>query len=342
MKNETPGRIRIIDIAREAGVSITAANKVLSGGSSNIRVGREKSELIRAIAKRLDYRPNIIARTLVGGKSKIIGVHVDSMAPFTYFRILAGIEHELSNHGYRTMISETHDNIDNIGEAYNMFMQYGADGIIMMSHNYPALNELERARLVNLVNTVYIGKPCADKAAFVHIDFAAGVEAAVKHLLVRGKRRIGLVIPDPAIYTIALRLEGFKRAVAKESKKIECSEIHILNSLDATVTVPEIFENFIQPNKINGLIMTNDTMATFMMRTLTRHGIRIPEEIAVIGQDNMEYTPGLTPSLTTIDENSEETARNAVELLMLQIAGKLDKNHSIRVVTPTLVVREST
>lgn len=342
MKNETPGRIRIIDIAREAGVSVTAANKVLSGGSSSIRVGQEKAELIRAIAKRLDYRPNIIARTLVGGKSKIIGVHVDSMAPFTYFRILAGIEHELSIRGYRTMIAESHDNIDSIGEAYNTFMQYGADGIIIISHNYPALKQQEQNQLVNLANTVYIGKPCADKAAFVHIDFAAGVETAVKHLLARGKKRLGLVIPDPALSTIALRLDGFKRVAAEVSAKIECAEVHVLDSLDAATSIPGVFEKFVRPNKINGLIMTNDTMATFMMRTLTRHGIRIPEEIAVVGQDNMEYTPGLTPSLTTIDENSEETARNAVELLMLQIAGKLDKNHSVRVVTPTLVVREST
>ncbi len=341
MKDETGGRVRIVDIAREAGVSVTAANKVLSGGSSNIRVGREKADRIRAIAKRLDYRPNIIARTLVGGKSKIIGVHVDSMAPFTYFRILAGLEHELSARGYRTMIAESHDSIDNIREAYNTFMQYGADGIIMLSHNYPALNDQERNRLVNLVNTVYIGKPCADKAAFVHVDFAAGIEAAVKHLLERGKKRLGLVIPDPAIYTIALRLEGFQRTVAEASGKIECAEVHILDSLDPAASIPAVLEKFIRPNKINGLIMTNDTMATFMMRTFVRHGIRIPEEVAVIGQDNMDYTAGLTPSLTTLDENSGQTARNAVELLMLQIAGKLDKVNSFRVVTPTLIVRES-
>jgi len=342
MSGSLNARVRIVDIAREAGVSAAVVTKVLSGSSGTIRVGREKAELVRKIAQHLNYQPNIIARALVGGKSKIIGVYIDSLAPGTYFRTLAGIEHYLSKEGYRMMIAESHDDMGKITDAYNTFIQYGVDGVILISHDYPQFAEDVQKRLVNLEKAVFVGAPLIGNAVHVNIDFAGGAEIAVRHLIERGKRRLGIMISDEGTAALRLRAEGFRNATEQAGTKIECALIHTFHSLPVAEYVLDTFENFIRPNRIDGLIAANDLNAAYMQRMLVSHGLRVPQDVALIGLDNMDFSAALSPALTTIDENCNQTAQHAVDLLMHLLNGTLDWTQPTPIVTPTLIVREST
>ncbi len=333
-------RVRMVDIAREAGVSPTVVTKVLSGGAGSIRVSPEKAALVREIARRLDYRPNIIARTLVGRPSKIIGVYIDSRATATYFRTLAALERGLTRHGYSTMIAESHDNIGSIVDAYRTFQQYGADAVIFLSHNYGEQAEEVRNQLGALSRTLFIGRPLVEHVAYVDIDWGCGAELAVEHLAARGKRRLGILLSS-LNDTLDARYEGFQRAARRLEKQLDCAMFHQLSSVDAD-GIPEAFERFVQTFRLDGLVMQNDVHATFMMRELKLHGLRVPEDVALVGHDNMEFSAGLCPALTTLDENNETIAAEAVALLLRMLQNEAIPGEAPPTVAPTLIVRETT
>lgn len=333
-------RVRMVDIAREAGVSPTVVTKVLSGGAGSIRVSPEKAALVREIARKLDYRPNIIARTLVGRPSKIIGVHIDSRASSTYFRTLAALERGLTELGYSTMIAESHDNIGSIVDAYRTFQQYGADAVIFLSHSYSDLAEEVRQKLGALSKTLFVGRPLVEQALYVDIDWAHGAELAVQHLAQRGKRRLGILLSSLE-HTLGMRHDGFQRAACRLERELECAMFYQLSSVDAS-SIPEAFERFVAAFQLDGLVMQNDVHATYMLRELKQHGLRVPGDVAVVGHDNMEFSAGLCPALTTLDENNEAIATETIALLAKMLRNEAIPGAVPPVIAPSLIVRETT
>ncbi|WP_176013662.1 LacI family DNA-binding transcriptional regulator [Victivallis sp. Marseille-Q1083] len=339
MMNKTKPHIRMIDIAREAGVSRAVVTKVLSGAGSSIRVSAETAAMVRSIAERLDYRPNILASALGGRSSHIIGVHIDSMAPQTYFRTLAMTEYELTKRGYRIMIAVSHEDGRSVIESLQVFQQYGVEGVIFMCDDYTDRAEESQRELARHQPVICIGRPRVDiQVPYVNIDWGAGAEQAVRHLLARGKRRLGILLTQLE-YALGCRLAGFRRAAAGNTEFCDCWH---LSSLDGGISIPEAMERFVLPNRLDGLVMQNDIHAAFMMRELLRCGIRIPDEIAIVGHDNLEFGAGLYPSLTTISENHDQIGRKAVELLLKILKKEVVGPADYPSVAPSLIIREST
>jgi len=342
MAMDGSGRVRIIDIAKRVGVSSASVTKVLSGGLPSIRVCREKADMIRAAAKEMHYRPNLIAKTLVGGKSHLIGAFIDSYASDTYFEILSSLYIELRRHGYNLLIREGHDSISDIIDAYHTFVQYGVDGMIILSHNYINLNG-DSLSLPNINRVMFLEKPNIEGACYVDIDFVGAIENGVKHLIQTGRKRLGLIIPDIKSSTIITRRQGFERGVATAADRLECGLVHVSGSfMPSLEEFEQQYHEFIAPNRLDGLLLLEDNRAAGMVRTCRNHGMRIPEDIALIGFGNTLFSRFMNPSLTTFGIDTVQCGGELVRLILQLIDDISPSAIPPSVILPQIIVREST
>ncbi len=320
-------KVRLIDIAERVGVSKGAVSCVLNGvGKNVIRISEEKRNEILRAAKEMNYVPNQTARSLAGKSSMTIGVLIDSLAPRTVYQTLWAIESTAAAAGYRLMIGQAHDNPESLFDSYNDFMRYGIDGVICLSYEYPGQEEKVREFFQDKKNVVFYDHPDWE-ASCVNINRATGVMEAVRHLQETGRRRIALWINgNPQVYSFRQRTEGFRQSTDGEAI-IHCTD-----------NIEECAELVIK-EKFDAVLAVNDTSAARLMRELMRRGVRIPEDVAVIGHDNNDFSGFTYPSLSTIDQKEAAVGQKLFELLLKQINSK--NAPESEEITTSLVIRES-
>ena len=340
---EKKRNVTLADIAREVGVSQALVGKVLGSCSGNIRVSKKTAAIIEETAKRLNYRPNLSARILSGQKSKLLGVLIDTQPPPARFRTLAYIDKYAVAKGYRILIGEAHDSIDSLYQHYQNFMQYNADGVICLAHDYPDQAERLRELFQSVNNIVFIEKPALDNTIWVDVDREQAT-FELTTLLLEQRKRVGLIAENPAYYTIQQRLAGYKRAFQEHGVKPNPSLIHMIQNKEKSLEerMLRIAEEFVLPARLDAVIAPNDLSAAYLMRALLKHNIRIPEKIAVAGFDNEPFAESLYPSLTSIDDNNEQIGKAAVQLLLERLGtAPASSPKSIRII-PRVIRREST
>lgn len=331
--------VTLSDIASEVGVSRALVGKVLGGGSGNIRVSKETAQIIREAAQRLHYQPNLSARVLTGQRSQLIGVLIDAQPPQVTFRTLACIDRYAVKKGFRLLIGEAHDSIDSLYQHYSNFMQYNVDGVICLAHDYPGQEEKFRELFSNVDNIVYIEKPLLDNGRCVEVDRAAAMEELTT-LLLRTRKRVGIIMEDPQYRSIRQRQEGYCRALEKAGGMESLMYFLPFQRISRGEMMEQVVEEFILPKQLDAVIAPNDLAASHIMRHLMRQGFRIPEDIAVAGYDNNPFSESLYPSLTTIDDNNDLIGKYAVTLLTEQLTAADSSPRSLRV-TPRIIRRES-
>jgi DNA-binding LacI/PurR family transcriptional regulator len=333
--------VTLREIAQAAEVSLGAVSKVLGGSKCNIRVSEEKAALIRATAQRLNYRPNITARRLAGGSGRIIGIIIDSGLPIHYYHTVTCIENALSDLDYRTMISESHGSATNFIHAHRTLLQYGIDGVICISHDYPGENHLIEEYFNTFPNTVFIGRPVAG-THLVDLDWLTSTEHATRHLLASGRRHLALVMGSIPYVSRQDRAAGFQKALSDYPEAIATSQIIRIPDQECEYCSDELVESLGRlPDGLDGIILENDLKAMIMMRILHQRGIRIPEDVALIGHNNEEFSAHCFPALTTVDELSRAQAEAAISLLMQQLSPNPPNGPQQLTVIPELKVRES-
>ncbi len=347
-KNKVKTMPKLADIAKMAGVSIPTVAKALHGtGGANTRVSEKTAKKIKSIARQMGYRPNLIARQLAGKKSQIIGVIIDSYAPQVAFNRLAEMERQAAKLGYRFMVGQSHGELDRILEYIEDFDARGVDGIICISHNYPAIAEQIDEAIANTeLKALFIGRP-ADKSAnfsFVDIDIADGIIQAISHLVNRGKSSIGIILPKSEYPNITARYKGYIAGLNKN--KLEYNEDLLADIPDTSIV--KISSELIKPaierllaKQVDAIICSNDRVAVHVIKLLMKMGIRIPDQIAIVGYDNLEICEMITPELTSIDQNPRELARQAIDILIEQIERSPTKPRHVTI-KPNLIIRETT
>lgn len=327
--------VRLIDIARAANVSRAVVSAVLStrtGGT--IRVAPATVKKIRRIASKLNYVPNVSARILNGKSSGSIGVLLDSCAPGVSVRMLRAIEHEASEHNFRTLVAESHDSAENLYENYMILCQYGVDGVICLSHDYPGQNDKVNELFAGAEKIVFVRGPAVPGQPLVKLDIAGGMNRAVEHLYSVGKEKLMLVVQNTGSWGFRSRMTGFQQAAAG-GQGVICSL-----PPSGQEPLPEEIDTIcrkIETEKIDGVIARNDFDALALISALQKRQIRVPEDVAVIGNDNEPFGKFSPVTLTTIDYNLPEIARFA--LAMLQ---KTDDPVQELTVSPELIIRNST
>lgn len=332
--------VRMKDIARDLGVSVVTISKVLRDHPD---VGDETRERVLARVKELDYRPNIAARTLVTGRTYLVGLVVpDLLHPF-FAEIAKSISAALRESGYYLIVSSSEEDPDLEEQEINQLLARRLDTLIVAS----CRSTVELFFRIEKQKTPYV---LIDRslpglsANFVGVDDEAVGIMATQHLIDMGCRRIAH-IRGPETSPGIQRLEGYKRALGQSGLRIvddyvitECKGDVETRQRGATAMRQLLM---LKPRP-DGVFCFNDPLAMGAMHHVLDQGLRIPEDVAIIGCGNLHYDDSLRVPLSSIDQHSQRIGEEAARVTLSILNSKIPPKKANIVLEPELVVRAST
>ncbi|MGW0199871.1 LacI family DNA-binding transcriptional regulator [Nonomuraea sp. NPDC003201] len=327
------------DVAKRANVSIRTVSNVVNGYAP---VSDELRARVQAVLDELDYRPNLIARNLKQGRTGMIALVVPELDVPYFAELAREVITAARARGYVVMVDQTDGDGDRERELLGRDSRATMfDGLLLSPLTISAEELRGRA---NRIPIVLLGEHIFN-GSFHHvaIDNVAAAREATTHLLDLGRRRVAAIGDQPYATgeTAQLRTAGYRQAHARAGLEVDerlvVSTPHFHRRLGA-----EAMEHLLAlPEPPDAVFCYNDLLALGAIRALTRAGRRVPDDVAVVGLDDIEEGQYSTPSLTTIAPDKGEIARRAVSTLMDTISGSSAAPAEI-IVPHRLIVREST
>jgi len=334
-------KITIKDIARMANVSHTTVSRALNNKS---RIKNETKEKILTIARELNYQPNFIARSLVMKKTKTLGLVITNIANPFYTELAQGIEATVRGLGYNIIFCSTHSDLSAEKHYIDMLRSKGVDGIIFSSAHMDDPNILvlaEEAFPIVLVNRRTYHPIVREKVDYVGIDNILGGFLAVEHLIRLGHQRIGIIGGSSESSVGFERLEGGKRALSTYG--LEAMGDYFLEGdflKGSGYRGGKEFLKMAEPP--TAIFATNDYMALGTYQAIVEEGQKVPENIALIGFNDIEFTAIKGVELTTIGQKKYEMGALAVKILVEKIEGGESKPSTKEIfLKPELIIRKT-
>lgn len=326
--------VRLIDIAKRCGVSQGTVSAVLSERDSGaIRFSKEKAAEIRAVARELNYIPNFSARVLNRQSSKTLGVLIESNDSPVRFQQLAAIEREAGKFGYRLMMAEAQNDPEKQCRNYQTLRQYGVDGVICHANTVHAgLDPADR--------TVFFGAEPVPGFSTAYYDIGTGYAAAAEQFRREGRRKVVLVTdPGNLFDSQRARRRAFLEEYPGGEGNVIPWQLPETERGGIRERTGELADRLLAA-KADAVILQNDAWCLTLAGELKAHGVRIPQEISLVGQDNSFFGACAHPALTTIDSNLAGLGAAVVELMLERIRQPEAPIRPIAV--PTLLIRRET
>ena len=302
-----------------AGVSRMTVSQALNPRAGSVRVSPETRARIQQLAQQLNYRPNLAARQLAGGSSKIVGYILDTQSPENWYSCMATVEQILGEAGYRLQIGTQHDNFRAIEEQVADFHARNVDGIICCSHTYLGFGAKIAPLFDGFLNKVFIHEPVAPgTVSFVAQDQRAGIRMLVQRLLSRGCRAPYLITPGITDCVHYIRINAFLEIMRE--RNFHNPERYSFQQQPPDSLITEAGCNWlldrILPFHPDGLIVYNDIIAIRLVNLLKKRRLRVPEDIAIVSHRHTKYGEAASPSITGLDYRFHEIGREAAALLL--------------------------
>ena len=326
-------RIRLADVARTAGVSPATASLALRGTGT---IGAETAERVRQVAAELGYRPNHVAASLRRQWTASLGVLIPTLTNPYYSELLEAFEIAAGSVGYSLMAGSTNHDPARESHYVDLFLGRSCDGIVVVTGTGD-IGDVVRAGVPTVLVNAHVA---AARVPRVEVDDLHGVHGAVTHLLRLGHRRIGLVAhpyDQP-------RYEGYRRALSDARITYDphlVVEVTRMNALlqDGRDRAQELLRA--HPD-LTGIVATADVVAIGVLRAAHEAGRHVPDDLAIVGFDDISLSAILVPALTTVAQPIDAIAAAALDLVKEQIeAGSVALDQRRVVLETRLVVRES-
>ena len=324
------------DIARGLNVSVVTVSKVLRN-KGKISLATRQRVLRRA--KKLNYQTNWIARSLVTRRTFTIGLLLPDFTHPFFAEIAKAVAETVRPHGYHVIISYFEENPQLEKSEAESLLARQVDGMILASAQSGA-GAFENIKDRN-TPFVLIDRPIAGvQASFVGVDNHAIGLLATNHLIERGSRRIAH-LRGPGIGIATGRMEGYRRALAKRGLAVPSG--YIVDAGYQDETGHEAMRKLLRATpRPDGVFCYNDPVAIGAMRAIAEAGLRVPNDIAVVGAGNVHYSDFLAVPLTTVDQGTSEIGKRAANLLLERIGSKRKLRPQKVLIEPRLVIRQST
>lgn len=307
---KTTQKIRLVDVAELAGVSLSAAGKVLNGGSDSIRVGKDARKRILAAAGELNYQPNMAASILAGGQSKLIGVMVDSQARYRNRAVLVELEAEAARLGYRLIISWTHDNIDNMEETYQTLQKYGIAGVICLSHDYPGHENRIKKLFSGGSNVIFMEKPFLKNKWFVASRRTHAMHEMMKELVKSGRKKIALVHGRLESASETRLLEEYREALTQTGLDY-APELVVKTPgsvYDVVMRSDYIISNMISVQRPDAVYIDDAEQALCIQGKLQSMNWKLPDDLVIFGGNGDPLFQYSTPPIRSFDPQYRKIA----------------------------------
>lgn len=328
----------IHDVGRLAGVSRSTVSRVLNGKGE---VDPETAKEVWHAVKQLNYQPNTSARALVRQRTDTIGVLLADVSNPFYEKIIKGIEAAASARGLSVAFYNSYEDLAGHREIIASALDGSkVDGLIVVgSHLADKSTLLEmagRGLTLSLVERIFADPriPC------VAVDNKSGAEMAVEHLLRLGHKRIGLITGNLHYQTAIDRLDGYKEALTRHGMAVE-DELIAFGDYQHKGAYDAMKHLLSLPNRPTAVFACNDMMAIGAIQAIGEAGLSIPEDMAVVGYDDITFASMVHPQLTTIRQPLYEMGTLAAEGLIERI-NKGKKAEEFKKILPVeLVIRRS-
>lgn len=326
--------VTIKDIAEHAQVSYATVSRALN---NKYGVNPETRNRVLKIAQKLNYSPNAIARGLVSSRSFTLGLILPDMTNPYFPAVAAGIEATAQERGYSVFLCNTNWDIKRETKYIKLLSERRVDGII----HAPAGSTLEE-EAAELLPTVFVSNaPKSCRQSSVVIDNIRGGYMATKHLIDCGYETIGFIGVSEHEMANNDRLEGYRRAFQRYGREIEPEYLRFGDFRQETGYT--IIQTLIKSGSYpRALFAENDVLAIGILHGIKDSGLRVPEDIALIGFDDISFSAYQEVQLSTINQPKEKMGRIAGEILINEIEAGEHRTAPRKVILePELVVRKS-
>lgn len=330
--------ISIDDIAREAGVSTATVSRVIN---KSPRVRPQTVAKVEAVMRKNNYLPNSIARSLASKNNKTIGIIVASITNPAYSEMIRSIQDEAEKYGYVTIVCNSDENMEKEREYIDMLLEKQVAGVIFPGGRGIGGKYNDHVFELSKKVPVVLANECLEGPNIYSIicNKEKGSYDMVRHLLTLGHKEIAMITGYPNYNPSIEKYQGYRRAleeygIAIREDLVVYSNYQMIGGYKAALKLMKLK---IPPTAI---LTANDLMAIGCIRALQRHGIRVPEDIAVAGYDDIRMNRYLHPSITSVSQDINGIAHLAAKTL-IAVLNKEDNVPVKQVTQPTVQIRES-
>ena len=332
----TKHRTSLKDIAEQLGVSIATVSRALH---SSPEIGKDMQQRVKELAKKLNYRPNPFAQSLRKEAPKMIGVVVPNLVTHYYAAVLDGIEDEARKVGYSVISANSHEDSDAEVKAIDNFISLHVEGIIAcLTQDTTDYSHFEE--IANMgISLVFFGRTClTDRFSCVTANGDEAAQQATQHLIETGSRRIAFIGGPNHLDMVRRRKHGYLEALRDNRLPIErslviCDRI----SYDWARQVTE--DLLRRDDRPDAILAFNDTVTFAAFTAIKQAGLRIPDDVALIGFTDDDHARYVTPRMSAIEDQSRLIGQTACQLLLKNIGG--DNHIYHKIVPQQVIIRET-
>ena len=325
----------IYDVARESGVSVFTVSAVVNNKS---HVGKGLRERVEAAIRKLNYRPNLIARSLAKQRTHTIGMIVPDIANPFFPMVVRGAEDAAQKHGYSLLLCNSDDSLDKEEKVIEVLLSKRVDGILLTKAAEDFRPSIRR--MIQQVNIPFVlvmrTYPKLTNDAVITDDYHGAYEA-VCHLARAGRRRIGLISGPLKISNAKARWKGFRAALKDKGLVYDPGLV-----MEGDYRIESGFRagHALLSHRPDGIYVANHLMTIGLLKAAEEIGMRCPEDFGLVSFDDYPWLGVFRPRLTTVELPKHDLGSEAAELLIRRIAGDRTKA-AVRKLQPELRIRES-
>ncbi len=339
-------KITLKQIAKELDVSISTVSKSLR---NSLEIGEETRLKVQAFAKFYNYKPNNIALSLKNRKTKSIGIIIPEIVHYFFSTVINGIEQVANEHGYSVVICLSDDSFDKEVLNMEMLANGSIDGFIMslsketqFKGDFHHITEVINQGMPVVMFDRVTNDILCDK---VIIDDKAAAYEAVQSLIDNGRKKIALVTTVDYVSVGKLRTDGYEKALLDNGIPFNEDLIIKIEDVDTCeITISEL----LHARAFDAVFAVNELFAVTIIKTASKMGLKVPEDLAVIAFTDGIISKYSTPSITTVSQSGEKMGNKAAKMLIERLEAEHDddeeenENYTTEVIETHLIKREST
>ncbi|MEO6176472.1 MAG: LacI family DNA-binding transcriptional regulator [Flavobacterium circumlabens] len=339
-------KITLKQIARELDVSISTVSKSLR---NSLEIGEETRLKVQAFAKFYNYKPNNIALSLKNRKTKSIGIIIPEIVHYFFSTVINGIEQVANENGYSVVICLSDDSFDKEVLNMEMLANGSIDGFIMSlsketqyKGDFHHITEVINQGMPVVMFDRVTNDILCDK---VIIDDKAAAYEAVQSLIDNGRKKIALVTTVDYVSVGKLRTDGYEKALLDNGLPFNEDLIIKIEDVDTCeITISQLLHD----RAFDAVFAVNELFAVTIIKTASKMGLKVPEDLAVIAFTDGIISKYSTPSITTVSQSGEKMGNKAAKMLIERLEAEHDdddeenENYTTEVIETHLIKREST
>ena len=324
-------KITSMEVAKLAGVSQSAVSRVFTPGASS---SKKTNELVRKAAAELGYRPNVLARSLITGKSRMIGLVVAYLDNYFYPEALELLSSALQKKGYHVLIFMSGNKEGDIAEAVDEILDYQVDGIIAASVSMSS-DLAKRCTSAGVPVVLFNRTQDDDRLSAVTSDNFQGGQKVARFLLAGGHKRIGYIAGWEGASTQRDREKGFTEELVRNGQELYAREVGNFSSDEARQAARTMFS---KQNFPDAVFVANDAMAIAVIDVIRFElGLQVPEQVSVVGYDDVPISSWPAYDLTTVRQPANRMVAETVSILIESIENKTTTARRIEIDGPLMV-----